>query len=102
LLPSADGDGAVLGRVVLIDVQVADDLAGNVDQRMARELFDHVIEEADSGRHLIRARTVEINLDRNVGFLGFAVDPRGALCGHKAGPIITEASESMLRCTRSP
>jgi hypothetical protein len=45
----ADGNRAVLGRVVLVDVEVAVDPAGNVDERMARELLDHVIEEADTG-----------------------------------------------------
>jgi hypothetical protein len=32
---------------MLVDVKIALHAAGHVDQRMARELLDHVIEEAD-------------------------------------------------------
>ena len=45
----ADCDRAVFGRVVLIDVEIALDVAGDVDQRVAAELLDHVIEKADPG-----------------------------------------------------
>jgi hypothetical protein len=57
----AQRDGAVLGRVVLVDMKIALHPHGHVDQRMSAELFDHVIEEADSGRNVIDARTVQID-----------------------------------------
>ena len=61
---------AVLGGVVLVDMQVAVDLHRHVDQRMARELFDHVIEKADPGRNVVGAGPVEIDLDEDPGFGG--------------------------------
>ena len=45
----ADGDAAVLGGVVGIDVQIAFGLDVEIDQRMARQLLEHVVEEADAG-----------------------------------------------------
>ena len=57
---------------MLIDVEVARNPAGHVDQRMAAELFDHMIEKADPGRHVIAPGAVEIDLDRNVGFVSRA------------------------------
>jgi hypothetical protein len=38
----------ILDRVVLVDVKVANGLARDVDQRVARQLLDHMIEEADA------------------------------------------------------
>jgi hypothetical protein len=64
--------------VVLVDVQIAGYRAPDVDQRVARELFNHVVEEADSGRHFISAGAVEIHLDCDIGLLGFAGDPGSA------------------------
>ena len=64
-----DRDGAVLGRVVLIDMQVARDPTRDVDQRMARELFDHVIEKADPGRDVISAGAIEVHFDDDVGLI---------------------------------
>ena len=70
----ADRNGRILGRVVLVNVQIAGDVAGDIDQRMAAELFDHVIEEADPGRNVISPGTVEINRDADVGFVSLAGD----------------------------
>ncbi len=75
---------AVFGGVVLIDVQIARDLHRHIDQRMAAELFDHVIEKADPGVNVIGARAIEIHLDDNVGFLGFALY---SACSHRLQPI---------------
>ena len=74
----ADRDRRILGGVVLVDMQVADDAAGNVDQRMARELLDHVVEKADPGRDLKGPGAIEVHLDGNVGFMGLAGYPGGS------------------------
>ena len=41
-----------------------------VNQRMAGELFEHVIEKSDPGVHIINPGAVEIHLDGDIGFLG--------------------------------
>jgi hypothetical protein len=63
--------------VVLVHVQVARHAHRHVDQRMARKLFDHVIEKADAGGHVIGARAVEVDRDRDVGFRRLARDRSG-------------------------
>ena len=66
----AERDADVLGGVVVVDVQVALGLHGDVDARVARQQVEHVIEEADAGRDLGRAGAVEVDRDLDVGFLG--------------------------------
>ncbi len=46
----AEHDAGILGGVVEIDVQVALGLERDVDQGVARQLLQHVVEEADAGR----------------------------------------------------
>jgi hypothetical protein len=74
----AERDRAVLGGVVLVDVQVALHFQPDVDQRMAAELLDHVVEEADPGRNVVGAGPVEVDLDEDVGLCRLAGDPAGA------------------------
>ena len=57
----AERDADVLDRVVIVDVQVALGAHRQVDQRMARELVEHVVEEADAGGDVGRAGAVEID-----------------------------------------
>jgi hypothetical protein len=45
---------------------------------VARELLDHVIEEADASRNLELAGAIEVHLDGNVGFVRLAGYPGGA------------------------
>src|SRR5208283_2004686 len=70
----ADGDADVLDRVVIVDVAVACGANGEVDQGMTRELIEHMIEEADAGRDVGRARSVEVDADLDARLLGFAYD----------------------------
>ena len=67
-------DAGVLDRVVVVDVQVALGLDRHVDQRMARQLVEHMVEEADAGRDVGLAGAVDIDGDRDLGFLGLAAD----------------------------
>jgi hypothetical protein len=45
---------------------------------MARELLEHVIEEADAGIDVVFPVAVEIERDEDVGLLGLALDGRYA------------------------
>ncbi len=63
---------------MLVDMEIALDLHRHVDQRMARKLFDHVIEEADPGFHRIASRPIEIDRHPNGGFRGVAFDSSSA------------------------
>src|SRR3569623_1531686 len=74
----AERERAVLGGVMLVDMEIARDLQGHVDQRVAAELFDHVIEKADTGGDVVSPRSVEVYLGENVGFPGLAGYPAGA------------------------
>ena len=70
----AERDAGILDRVMRVDVQVA--LGGDVDidQRMPRDLVQHMVEEADAGRNVRHAGSVEVDTDLDGGFLGFAGD----------------------------
>ncbi len=72
----AEHDAGIFGGVVLIDMQIALGLEGNVDQGVAGELLDHMVEEADAGRDLVGAGAVEIDGGGDRGFLGPALDRR--------------------------
>ena len=77
----AESDADVFDRVVLIDVQIALGLHVQIDRRVLRQQREHVIEEADAGGNLALPRAVEIQLDANLGFGGFAIDGGGARHG---------------------
>jgi hypothetical protein len=58
---------------MMIDVQVAFGLNGNIHARMPRKQVEHVIEKADASRDRRAASSVEINFDLDVGFLGLSL-----------------------------
>ncbi len=70
----AERDAGVLDRVMRVDMQVALGRDVDVDQRMPRDLVQHMIEEADAGRNVRYAGPVEIDADLDGGFFGFAGD----------------------------
>src|SRR5829696_5777682 len=47
----AERDAGVLGGVVLVDLEVARHLHVEIEERMARQKLQHVVEEADPGRN---------------------------------------------------
>ncbi len=63
---------------MLVDMKVPFRLQGNIDERMARQLLDHVIEEADAGGNVVGAGAVEIHGRADPGLLGPALDGRGS------------------------
>jgi hypothetical protein len=70
----AERQRRILGRVMLIDMQIAIHLQRDVDQRVSRQLLDHMIEEADPGRDIIDTRPIEVDGDIDRGFRGLAAD----------------------------
>src|SRR5271157_5189973 len=70
----ADGDADVLDGVVIVDVAVALGANGEVDEGMTRKLIEHVIEKADAGRDVGRARSVEVEADLHACLRGLAYD----------------------------
>src|SRR5664279_5550191 len=69
----------LLARHSRIDITVkALGFDRDVDARVARQQVEHVIEEADAGRHRRAAGPVEIDLDLDLGFLGLALHGRFA------------------------
>src|SRR3546814_7266668 len=49
----ANGDAGVLGRVMLIDMQVAQRLDLYVDEGMAGKLLQNMVKKTDAGRNFI-------------------------------------------------
>ena len=70
----AERDADILGRVVIIDMEIALGLDRDVDERMAGQQVEHMIEEANAGRDVGHAGAVEIDRDLDLGLLGLALD----------------------------
>ena len=68
----AKRDAHILDRVMVVDMRVAGAADRHVDQRMACQLIQHVIEKADPGRVGIGAGAIEVDLDGDIGLGGFA------------------------------
>ena len=62
----------ILDGMVLVDMQIALRPDIDIDQRMAGELFQHMVEKADAGRDFGGAGAIEIDANVNPGFLGLA------------------------------
>jgi NaMN:DMB phosphoribosyltransferase len=63
--------------VVIIDVSVAPGRDLQIEQAMAGELVEHVVEEGDAGVHLAATGAIEIQGHVNIGFAGDAMDLAG-------------------------
>ena len=62
----------ILDRMMLIDMKIARRADFDINQRVARKLFQHMVEKADPGRNSGQAGAVEIDADLDGGFLGFS------------------------------
>ena len=89
----ANDDAGVLGRVMKVDVQVTLGFEGDVDQRVAGELLQHVVEEADAGGNVIGARAIEIDGRLDLGLLGGALD--GSLPLHARSALLAGGRPSL-------
>lgn len=68
----ADGDAGIFHGVMVIDMQIALNLDLHVDQRMAAELVQHMVEKSHAGGNCRFAGAVDIHAHRNRGFVGLA------------------------------
>lgn len=76
-----NGDARVLDRVVIVNVGVALGADRHVNQRVTRQLIEHVVKKADAGLVVVDTGPVEIDLDRDLGFRRVAGDG-GLAHGH--------------------
>ena len=70
----AERDAGVFNRMMIVDMAIALGADGHIDERMASQLIEHVVEKADAGRNVGRARSVEVDGDLDARLLGFACD----------------------------
>ena len=59
----AKGNAHILNRVVIIDMQIAGRPYGHVNQRMARQLIQHVVKETHTGLVVIGASAIKVDGD---------------------------------------
>jgi len=81
LQTASKADAHILDRVMLIDMQVAAGLDGQVEQAVSGEQGEHVIEEADARVNLRLACSIQRELQGDLSFRGAAVDGGGAMHG---------------------
>src|ERR1700733_12060029 len=67
-------DAHVLDRMMIVDVAVALGANGDVDKGMTRQLIEHMIEKADAGCNIGKARPIEVEADFDARLLGLACD----------------------------
>ena len=77
------GDGGILNRMVLVHLQVALDQDLQIHPRMLADLLEHMVEKAQPGRDHGFPRSVEVEPDLDIGFLGDPLDGRGPLAGEE-------------------
>ena len=70
----ANGDPHILIGVVVVDVGIPHRIDLQVDQAMAADLMEHVIQEGHAGAGLALAGSVQIQPHLHVGFTGDSVD----------------------------
>ena len=83
----------------VIDVKIALRRHGNVEEAVARELVQHVIEERHAGRDFGMSGAVEIQRERNLRFARGAFDFRGAWACH--GPVNAARRRAAHRSRRA-
>lgn len=98
----ADDDAGVLDRVVEVDMGITLAAYFQVDQRVARQAVQHVIEKADSRLNVGLAGAIEVNRNRDIGFLCAAGDVCGAGLGHGRPYKLPEAQQLAHLCSRIP
>lgn len=77
----AEDDADILDGVVVIDVEIAGGVDGEIEEGVFGEEFEHVVEEADAGVDVGGAGAVEVEGEGDVGFAGLAFSGGGA-CVH--------------------
>src|SRR4029453_8737587 len=101
----AQDDAHVFDGVVLVDVEIAGGPPLQVEAAVSREQLQHVIEEADTGPHIVAAAAIDGERTCDLRFRGLAVEPgAGRLLHRMLPPDITDSSASIARsvCVSSP
>src|SRR6185436_19472634 len=78
----SEGESAVFDRVVLVDMEVAGGMDGEVKDAVFGDVAEHVIEEADARLHFEAAAAIQVEGDFDAGLGGLAGD--GGLAAHAA------------------
>ena len=68
----AQGDADVFHRVVGVDVQIAHGADVEVDQAMAADLVQHVLQKRHTGGKVAAPFAVQVDRDGNLGFQSVA------------------------------
>ena len=71
-------DADVFHRVMPVNVKVTLRLNLEIDQAMAGDLIEHVIEERNAGGKHLTTRTIEVDAHADLGFGGIAGDFSGS------------------------
>jgi hypothetical protein len=69
-----EGDTDVFNCVVSINLKVTDRMNVHIDQTMAGNLIQHVIQKRDAGLAFKNASTVKVDADADLRFFGIALD----------------------------
>ena len=70
----AERDADVLNRVMRIDVQITLRLDVEIDQAMARDLIEHMLEKGQTRMQIGLAGPIEVDRYRDLGLEGIAFD----------------------------
>ena len=66
----AKGNGGVLDGMVLVNLQIAFRVDGEVHHAMFADLLKHVVKETQTGGDVATASAIKVDLDMDVGLLG--------------------------------
>ena len=70
----ANSDTGIFGGVMLVDMQIAYRLDLQIDERMPRQLLQHMVQKANACGHVIYTTAVEVDLNINGRFVRLATD----------------------------
>jgi hypothetical protein len=77
----AQGDADVFHRVVVVDMGIARGLHVQVDQAVARDLVQHMVEEGNARVQFLNAGAIKIEGDTDLRLVGIARNFSGAVHG---------------------
>src|SRR5438552_8658880 len=107
----AERQADVLDRVVIVHLEVARRAHGEVEEAVAGEDLEHVVQERDTALHLVAPGSVEVQLQVDVGLLGASRDRGGPLVrarrgaagakGHRLPPLTAAARRAPARPSAS-
>ena len=88
----AEDEAGVLDEVVGVALDVAGGVDAEVEEAVAGELLEHVVEHADAGRDLVAAGAVDVEGEGDAGLAGAAFDVGAAVISQLPAPIALRAS----------